>query len=101
MGINCVPLLANLFLHLHEADIIQVLLKMSENKLAFSLSSRPLHDVPSLNNSECGDLVERNYPIEHDIKDTIDYNTILTAVPLFLTFLPIVYFCFVHAALSM
>jgi hypothetical protein len=74
MGMNCVPLLAALFLYSYEADFIQGLLKKSEEKLtrSFNFTFRSIVDVPSLNNFRFGDFVHRIYPIELEIKDTTD-----------------------------
>ena len=73
MGTNCVPLLADLFLYLYEADFIQGLLKKNEKKLArsFNFTLRYIDDVLSLN-SRFGDFVDRIYPIELEIEDTTD-----------------------------
>jgi hypothetical protein len=38
MGASCAPLLADLFLYSHEADLIQELLKKNEKKLARSFN---------------------------------------------------------------
>ena len=64
--INCAPLLADLFLNYYEADFMQLLLRMKDNKLAisFNFTFHYKDDVLSLNNSKFGDYVERIYPIE-------------------------------------
>jgi hypothetical protein len=51
-----------------------VLLKKNEKKLArsFNFTFRDIDDVLSLNNYRFGDLVDRIYPIELEIKDTTD-----------------------------
>ena len=74
MGTNCAPLLADLFLYLYEADLIEGLLKKNEKKLArsFHFRFRYIYDVFSLNNSRFGDFVHHIYPIELEIKDTTD-----------------------------
>jgi hypothetical protein len=58
----------------YEAEFIQVLLQKSEKKLArfFNFTFRYIDDVLSLNNSRFGDFVDRIYPIEFEIKNTID-----------------------------
>ena len=73
MGTNCAPLLSDLLLYSHEADL-QRLLKKNEKKLArsFNFTFRYTDDVLSLNNSRFGDFVDRIYPIELEIKDTTD-----------------------------
>jgi hypothetical protein len=74
MGTNCAPLLADLLLYSYEADFIQGLLKKNGKKLArsFNFTFRYIDDVLSLNNYRFGDFVDRIYPIELEIKDTID-----------------------------
>ena len=76
MGINCAPLLADLFLYSYEADFIQGLLKKNEKKLpqSFNFTFRYIDDVRSLNNSRFGDFVDRIYPIELEINDTTYTN---------------------------
>ena len=76
MGTNCAPLLSDLFLYSHEADL-QRLLKKNEKKLARSINFtfRYIYDVLSLNNSRFGDFVDRIYPIELEIKDTANTDT--------------------------
>ena len=73
MGINCAPLLADLFLS-YEADFIQGLLKKNEKKpvRSFNFTFRYIDNVLSLNNSRFGDFVDRIYPTELEIKDTTD-----------------------------
>jgi hypothetical protein len=50
MGINCAPLLADLFVYSHEADFIQGLLKKNEKKLArhFNVTFHYIDDVLSM-----------------------------------------------------
>jgi hypothetical protein len=76
MGINCAPLLADLFLYSYEAEFIQGLIKKNERKLArsFNFTFRYIDDALSLNNSRFGDFVDRIYPIKLEIKDTTDTN---------------------------
>ena len=73
MGTNC-ALLADLFLYSYEADFVQGLLKKNEKKLArsFNFTFRYIDEVLSLNSSRFGDLIDRIYPIELEIKDTTD-----------------------------
>ena len=74
MGTNCAPLLVDLFLYSHEAAFIQGLLKKNEKKLAWSFSFTfcYIDDVLSLNNSRFGDVFDCIYPIDLEIKYTID-----------------------------
>ena len=63
-----------MFLYSHEVDFIQEILNKNEKKLAqsFNFTFRYIDDVLSLNNSKLGDFVDCIYPIELEIKDTID-----------------------------
>jgi len=76
MGMNCAPLLVDLFLHAYEADFLQGFLKNKDRKLpqTFNSSFRYIDDVMSLNNSRIGHylLVHRIYPKELEVKDTTD-----------------------------
>ena len=65
VGINCDPLLADLFLHSQWADFIQSLLTKNEKKLADPLFSRSTIQICSL-----VFLLIRIYPIVLEIKDT-------------------------------
>ena len=73
-GYKHAPLLADLFLYSYEADFIQEIQQKNEKKLAryFNFTFRYIDDVLSLNNSRFGDVVNRIYPIELEIKYTID-----------------------------
>ena len=57
MGTNCASLLADLFIHSHEADFLSALIQKKEHRLArsFNLSFRIIHGVSSLNNTSFGD----------------------------------------------
>jgi hypothetical protein len=68
MGINCAPLLADLFFYSCEADFIQGLLTKNEKNLArsFNFTFRYVDDVLS----RFGDFIDRIYPIGLEIKDT-------------------------------
>ena len=74
MGATCAPLLADLFLYSYEADFIQGLLKKTEKKLSQSFNStcRYIDDILSLTNCRHANYVDRIYPNELNIKDTID-----------------------------
>jgi hypothetical protein len=74
MCTNYAPLLVDLFLYSCEADIIQGLLKKNEKKpvRSFNFTFHYIDGVLSLNNSRFGDFVDRTYPIELEINDTID-----------------------------
>jgi hypothetical protein len=68
------PLLSDLFLYPYKAEFMQMLLKKNEKELVrcFNFTFRYIDDVLSLNNSKFGDIVNRIYPIELEIKDTPD-----------------------------
>ena len=70
----CGPLLADIFLHSHEADFIADLIQKKEYRFArsFNLSFRHIDDVFSLNNPNCGDLIHHIYPKKLEKKDTTD-----------------------------
>ena len=74
VGTNCAPVFADLFFYSYEADVIQGLLKKTENKLSrsFNFTFHYIDDVLSLNNFMFGDFVDRISPIMFDIKDTTD-----------------------------
>ena len=74
MGTNCVPLLADLFLHAYEADFLQGLLKNEYRKLAqtFNSNFRYIDDVLSLNNSRFADYLHHIYSNGLQAKDTTD-----------------------------
>ena len=59
IGMNCAPLLTDLFLHAYEADFLQGLLKYKDRELAqtFNSSFRYIDDVLSLNNFQFGDYL--------------------------------------------
>jgi hypothetical protein len=74
VGTTCTHLLADLFLYKEEAAFIQGLFKKNEKKLArsFNFTFRNIDDVLSLNNSKLGDVVDRIYHIDLEIRDTTD-----------------------------
>ena len=75
MGTKCAPLLADIFLHSHEADFMADLIRNKEHRKtrSFNISFRYIDDVLSLNNPSFGDLIHhRIYSDEFEIKDTSD-----------------------------
>ena len=74
MGINCAPLLADMFLYSYEAEFIQTLIKSGKRHLAksFHFTYRYIDDVLSINNPKFGDYIDYIYPVELEIKDTTD-----------------------------
>ena len=77
MGINCAPLLADIFLYSHKAEFIQSLLSTGRKQLAsrFKFTYRYIDDVLSINNPEFENYLGQMSPIELEIKDTTDSNT--------------------------
>ena len=86
LSANCAPLFADLFLYSYEAEFIQGFLKKNERKLAifFNLTFRYIDDVLSLNNCKFGDFVDHIYPMELEIKDTIDTDRSVSSLDLHL-----------------
>ena len=66
------PSSRRLVLYSYAADFIHGLLKKNQKKLArsFNFTFRDVDDDLSLNNSKFGNLVDRIYSIEFEIKDT-------------------------------
>ena len=62
IGINCVPLLTDLFIYSYDTHRLQWLLKTNRNKLSgsftFNFISRFIDDVSLLNNSKFGNVVD-------------------------------------------
>ena len=74
MGTNCDTLLADLFLHVYQANFLKGLLNNKDIILAqtFNSSFSYIDIVLSLNNSGFGDYRHRIYPGEPEAKDTTD-----------------------------
>jgi len=70
LGTNCAPLLADLFLHSYEADIVQELLRKGEKKLAqsFNYTFRYIDDVLSPINKNFSNFLHLIYPVSHLIR---------------------------------
>ena len=75
MGINCAPLLADIFLYSYEAKFIQSLLSAGRKRLAsqFNITYRYIDKVLSINNQE--NYLGQMYPPELEIKDRTESNT--------------------------
>ena len=86
MGANCEPLLADLFLHVHEAIFRQGLLKNDDKTFAqiFNSIICYIDDVPSLNNTRFGDYIHRIYSNELEVQDTIDTQKYVSYIDLHL-----------------
>ena len=74
MGTNCAPLLADLFLHLYEAEFVQSLLKAGKKHLAqqFNFTYRYVDEVLPLKNTKFAEYLEFIYPRELEIKETTE-----------------------------
>ena len=74
MSTNCASVLADLFLYLYEADFIQWLLMKNLKKLALSFYFTVCYIdyVLWICNSKLGVFVDHLYPVEIEIKDTIE-----------------------------
>ena len=74
---NCVPLLADIFLYLYEANFIQSMISTGKKELAsrFNLTYRYIDDVLSINNPEFENYLGQEYPAELGIKDTTESVT--------------------------
>jgi hypothetical protein len=72
MGMNCAPLLVDLFLYSYEAEFIQKLLHEKKKSLAVAFNStfRYINSVLSINNDKFHWYVNSIYPNELEIKDT-------------------------------
>ena len=84
---NCVPLLADIFLYWHEAEIIQSLLSTGKKQLKsrFNLTYRYIDDVLSINNPEFEIYLDQIYPAELEINDTTESITSASYLDLLLS----------------
>ena len=82
------PLLADLFLFGHEAELIQGLLKRGKKHLAqkFNFTYRYIDDVLSLNNSKISEFIDLIYPCELEILDATESNTSVSYLGCYLCF---------------
>ena len=71
MGINCAPLLADLFLYSYEAEFVQSLLQAGKKHLAQQFNLY-IDDVLSLKNTKIAEYLEFIYPRELEIKETTE-----------------------------
>ena len=77
MGINCAPLIADIFLYSYESEFIQFLVSAWKKQSAaqFNFTYRYINDVLSINNSDFHNYLGQMYPAEPQIKDTTENNT--------------------------
>jgi hypothetical protein len=74
MGMNCAPLLADLFLFLYESEFLQNLVKYKKihEARAFNFTYRYIDDILSINNPRFAEFLSLLYPPELEIKETTD-----------------------------
>ena len=87
VGTNCAPLLADIFLYSFEAEFIQSLLSTGRKQLAsrFNFTYRYIDDVLSISNPEFENYLGLMYPVELEIKDTIESTTSASYLDLLLS----------------
>ena len=86
MGLNCAPLLADLFLYSYEADFLQTLLEQKDKKLSqsFNFTFRYIDDVLPLSNSKFGDYLHLIYSSKLELKDTTESSNSISYLDLLL-----------------
>ena len=88
IGTNFVLLLADIFLYLSDAEVIQSLLSTGKKQLPsrFNLTYRYIDDVwLSINNPEVENYLDQMYPAEVEIKDTTESITSASYLDLLLS----------------
>ena len=87
MGTNCAPLLADIYLYLYEAEVIQSLLSAGKKQLVsqFNFKYRYVDDVLSINNPYFQNYLGQMYPAEFEIIDMIESNTSASYLDLLLS----------------
>ena len=87
MGMNCAPLLADMFLYPYEAEFIQSLLSTGRKRLAsqFNFTYRYIDDLLSINNPDFENYLGQMYLPELEIKDTTESNTFASYLDLLLS----------------
>ena len=87
MGTNCAPLEADLFLYSYDADFVHIQKsKFKKHKTPFSLNSRFIDGVLSLNNPKLNDYIDVIYQKELENKDTTDAPNWANYLNLYLEF---------------
>ena len=87
MGINCAPLLADLFLYSYENEFLDKLIKEGKRKIAgkFNLSYRYIDDLISFNNKKFKEFISDIYPKELTISETTESTSVASYLDLFFT----------------
>ena len=73
MGTNCAPLLADIFLHSYEAELIQPVLFTGKKQLAsrFIITYIYIDDILSINDSDFENYLIKMFSVEFESKDAI------------------------------
>ena len=87
MGVNCAPLLANLFFYSYENEFLDKLIKEGKRKLArkFNLSYRHIDDLISFNNKRFKEFISDIYSKELTISETTQSTSIASYLDLLFT----------------
>ena len=87
MGINCVPLLADIFLYPHESAIHTVSALGLRETFSISVQRHTsiIDDVVSINNPDFDNYLGQMYPAELEIKNTTESNTSASYLDLLLS----------------
>jgi hypothetical protein len=88
MGMNCAPLLADLFLYSYESEFLQKLVKDKKihEARAFNFTYRYIDDVLSINNSRFAEFLPLIYHPEMEVKETTDTASSASFLDLYLEF---------------
>jgi hypothetical protein len=88
MGMNCAPLLADLFVYSYESEFLQKLVKYKKiyEARTFHFTYRYIDDVLSINNSRFAEFLPLIYPSELEIKETTDTASSASFLDLYLEF---------------
>ncbi|KAK3103790.1 hypothetical protein FSP39_021919 [Pinctada imbricata] len=88
MGTNCVPLRADIFLYLYEAEFVQSLVSEGNRYVAsnFNFTYRYIDDVLSINNPKFADYLSRIYPSELEVKETTETNNSASYLDIMLSY---------------
>ena len=88
MGMNCAPLLSDLFLCSYESEFLQKLVKDKKihDARAFNFTYRYIDDVLSINNSRFAEFLPLIYPPEMEVKETTNTASSSSLLDLYLEF---------------
>ena len=76
MGMNCAPLLADLFLYSYESEFLDNMIRGGHRKLArsFNLCYQYTDDLIVFNNKKFGDYVKEIYPSQFTVEKANTYD---------------------------